>query len=416
VAAFSVTSEAASAMEIEITELASAPVAVRSGTRPKFKWWWCGIPVAVASLIAIAPVAALSFGLYGAALLLGKVPPLRSVYRYFSELCDRVVAGIGHRVLRDPRDTPALRLMISLTLTALPIFLVQLILKKPHPLLIAAFYISLYGCKFQRFVRMFSAKHLEAHRPHGYFSGTYHTIFGRYLEFFLGYLYGNIPELDRIAHVRLHHKENGGIDDTQESRCYNRTSLLDFSKYLSANIGTVLGLTPQFYFRAEGDEKNRKSLLWGMARYYIYLAALFIYDWRLGLAYGLVPLLSMNVITAITAWIQHAFYDAEHPEDYFAHTVTVLDDMNFLNEGYHLCHHHRSSMHWTEMPDHFEAIRDRMRESRSLVFRDLDYMELFIELTVLRRSDVLAEKLITWEPMSHEEKLALLAKRSTIAA
>jgi hypothetical protein len=56
-----------------------------------------------------------------------------------------------------------------------------------------------------------------------------------------------------------------------------------------------------------------------------------------------------------------------------------------------------------------------MRDSRSLVFRDLDYMQLFIELTVLRRSDVLAEKLIPWEPMSHEQKLALLAKRTTVA-
>jgi hypothetical protein len=394
------------------SEFAAAPAAVNLGFQPKFKWWWCGIPIAAVSLLAIAPVAALSFGGYAVAAILGKIPPLRAAYRYISNACDRVVARIGAKVLRDPRDTPSLRLMLSLSLTALPIFVVQLILKKPQPLLIVAFYLSLYGFKFLRFVRMFSAKHLEAHRPNGYFKGVYHTIFGRYTEFFLGYLYGNIPELDRIAHVRLHHKENGGIDDTQESRNYNRTSLVDFGRYLSANIGTVLGLTPYFYFRANGDEKNRRAMLWGMVRYYAFFTALFVYDWRLGIAYALIPILCMNVITAITAWIQHAFYDAEHPEDYFAHTVTVLDDMNFLNEGYHLCHHHRSSMHWTEMPEHFETIRDKMRDSRSLVFRDIDYMDLFVELTVRQRPNVLAEKLVTWDPMSHEEKLALLAKRT----
>jgi hypothetical protein len=59
-----------------------------------------------------------------------------------------------------------------------------------------------------------------------------------------------------------------------------------------------------------------------------------------------------------------------------------------------------------------ERIRDKMRESGSLVFRDLDVMELFLELTVLRRMDVLAEKLIPWEPMNHEQRLALLAKRT----
>src|SRR5580698_2614176 len=397
---------------IESAAVAPATASAHVGFTPKFKLWWCGIPIAAVSLLAIAPVAALSFGGYAVAAILGKIPPLRAAYRYISDACDRVVARIGAKVLRDPRDTPALRLMLSSSLTALPIFVVQLILKKPQPLLIAAFYLSLYGFKFQRFVRMFSAKHLEAHRPNGYFKGVYHTIFGRYTEFFLGYLYGNIPELDRIAHVRLHHKENGGIDDTQESRNYNRTSLVDFGRYLSSNIGTVLGLTPYFYFRANGDEKNRRAMLWGMVRYYAFFTALFTYDWRLGIAYALIPILCMNVITAITAWIQHAFYDAEHPEDYFAHTVTVLDDINFLNEGYHLCHHHRSSMHWTEMPEHFETIRDKMRDSRSLVFRDIDYMDLFVELTVRGRSEVLAEKLVPWEPMSREEKLALLAKRT----
>jgi len=39
-------------------------------------------------------------------------------------------------------------------------------------------------------------------------------------------------------------------------------------------------------------------------------------------------------------------------------------------------------------------------------------MELFIELTLLRRMDVLAEKLVPWEPMNHEDRLALLANRT----
>jgi hypothetical protein len=64
------------------------------------------------------------------------------------------------------------------------------------------------------------------------------------------------------------------------------------------------------------------------------------------------------------------------------------------------------------MPAHLERIRDKMRESGSLVFRDLDFMELFFELTVLRRMNVLADKLVPWEPMCHEEKVALLASRT----
>lgn len=368
--------------------------------------------MALASTAAVALVAVPSFVCHGAAKLLAKVRPLRDAYQFFSGTYDRLLERLGQKVLRDPRDTPALRLMVSLSLTTLPIFVIQLALGKPRLLLAIAFYLSLYGLKFERFVRMFSAKHLEAHRRQGYFSEKYDRFLGRYVEFFLGYLYGNVPELDRTVHVGLHHRENGGLNDTVTSSRYDRTSLLDFLWYLSDNIWTALGLAPYFYFKAKGDEKNRRRILWGIARYYFFFAAVFIYNWRIGILYVLVPLLVMNFIMALTAWVQHAFCDPEHPEDYFANTVTVLDELNFMNEGYHLCHHHRSSLHWTEMPAHLERIRDKMRESGSLVFRDLDVMGLFFELTVLRRMDVLAEKLVPWQPMTHEEKLALLAKRT----
>ena len=403
-------------MEIYHPEIGTASLTIGLGAKPRFLFLyrWFAILSGLACAVAALPVAALSFGCYGAAGLLGKIRPLRDSFEFVSGAYDRVIERLGQKVLRDQRDTPALRLMVSLTVTVVPIFAIQLVLGKPRLLLVIVFYLALYGLRFQRFVRMFSASHLEAHRRHGFFSGTYDKVFGRYLEFFLGYFYGNIPELGRTAHVCLHHRENAGFDDTRNTMGYDRSSRLDFLCYMADNIWTVLGIAPYTYFRAKGDEKNRKRMLRGMLCYYAYFAAVFVYDWRIGILYVLVPILCMNFINAITAWVQHAFCDPERPDDYFANTVTVVDEVNFMNEGFHLCHHHRSSLHWTEMPVHFERLRDRMKEAGSLVFRDLDFFGLFLELTLLRRMDVLAEKLVPWDPMNHEQRVALLSKRTSL--
>src|SRR5450432_244608 len=132
---------------------------------PKLVFRCCAVIIALASIAAVSAMGALSFGCYGAAKLLEKIRPLRDGYQFLSRTYDRFLDRLGQEVLRDSRDTPALRIMVSLTLTAIPIFVIQLVLGKPRLLLVIAFYLSLYGFKAQRSVRMFSAKHLEAHRP-----------------------------------------------------------------------------------------------------------------------------------------------------------------------------------------------------------------------------------------------------------
>src|ERR1700723_1218313 len=88
---------------------------------------------AVASIAAVLLIGAISMGCYAVVALLGKIRPLREAYQYISGVYDRLIERLGQQILRDARDTPALRLMVSLTLTAGALFVAQRILGKPRP-------------------------------------------------------------------------------------------------------------------------------------------------------------------------------------------------------------------------------------------------------------------------------------------
>src|SRR5258708_28382932 len=120
-------------------------MAMRLGAEPKlpFLFQWFAVLMGLGSTVVGLPVAALSFGCYGAAMFLGRVRPLRDAYEFLSRAYDRILDRLSQKVLRDSRDTPALRLMDSLNPTAAPIFVMQLILGKRRLLLVIAFYLSL---------------------------------------------------------------------------------------------------------------------------------------------------------------------------------------------------------------------------------------------------------------------------------
>jgi len=88
----------------------------------------------LASMVAALPVAALSFGCHGAAMFLGRARPLRDAYEFLSRTYDRVLDQLAKKFCGTP-ETPRVTTDVSLSLTAVPIFVIQLVLGKPRLLL-----------------------------------------------------------------------------------------------------------------------------------------------------------------------------------------------------------------------------------------------------------------------------------------
>src|SRR5260370_42664920 len=79
-------------MEIDNPEIGAASMAMSFGAKPKFLllFQWFAVLMGLASAVAALPVAALSFGSYGAAMFPGGVRPLRDAYDFLSRRYDRV--------------------------------------------------------------------------------------------------------------------------------------------------------------------------------------------------------------------------------------------------------------------------------------------------------------------------------------
>src|SRR5260370_41997920 len=117
-------------MEIYNAELGASSMTMSLGAKPKLLFLYQGFAVlmGLASTVAALPVAALSFGCHGAAMLLGRVRPIRDGDEFLSRAYDRVLGRLGQKCLQDSRDTPAVVLRDSLSLRAAPIY------RTPHVL------------------------------------------------------------------------------------------------------------------------------------------------------------------------------------------------------------------------------------------------------------------------------------------
>ena len=95
-------------METYHPEIGTASLTIGLGAKPKllFLYQWFAVLMGLACTAAALPVAALSFGCHGAAMLLGKVRPLREAYELFSRGYDRVIERIGKKFCGTPETLP----------------------------------------------------------------------------------------------------------------------------------------------------------------------------------------------------------------------------------------------------------------------------------------------------------------------
>lgn len=296
------------------------------------------------------------------------------------------------RFIRDERDLPFIYFTIKIVFFLIPyaLFLYSHLLVGIYWIAAAIIYLILNAAFFMgRFSLMF---HWVAHR----------TLFKKkynYLNYILPYaiapFFGHMADTYYAHHIGMHHPENNLQDDESSTMSYQRDSLKSFLLYLSMFI--VRGLYDlASYFR----KKNRKKLMYSALRGEIMLivvsSVLCCFNWPATLCVLIIPYFFYRLIAMLGNWAQHAFIDPEDPGNVYKNSMNCINSKyNWIcwNDGYHISHHLKPTMHWTEHPVYFQKTVDSYVVNNAVVFSKIDIMMVSV-LLLAKRYDVLARNFV----------------------
>lgn len=317
---------------------------------------------------------------------------------------ERVVASI----IRDPRDLPFVWLLVAISLTVVPaaVFLIF------EPMLtwwMAVGYIVLVsGCFSLSFLVVI---HFISHRP--LFKPQY-SFLKTYVDWVIGPLFGMYPHAFYAHHVAMHHAENNLQRDLNSTRYYQRDSLVDFLRYAGNFVYTVFGKLASYLWRRKRYRLLRAILI-GEVSYLAVIAAVAWFNWKAALVVFIVPLVTTLIALMCINWSEHAFIDQSSPQTIYGNTAiclnTIVNRLGF-NSGYHISHHIKPSLHWSELPEEFLEHRGIYARERAIVFAGLNFYLIFV-LLMTKQYPVMARHCVNLGDGQRADEMVTILRQRT---
>jgi hypothetical protein len=163
---------------------------------------------------------------------------------------------------------------------------------------------------------------------------------------------------------------------------YNRGKLSNFFQYffdfLFIGMIRLVG-----YF----NRKNRKNLVYRcLTGEFLFIAmcvGLSFINFNATLFVFILPFFISRFVMMLGNWTQHAFVDQDDPGNAYKNSITCINvKYNHMcwNDGYHISHHIRPGMHWTQHPVYFQETLDEYATNKAIVFQGIDFLQVFILL------------------------------------
>lgn len=312
------------------------------------------------------------------------------------------------KYINDRRDIPFIYLTFKITITVIPFAIYLFLNKNVSWFLYIAYLVIILGFLLGPYILML---HNTCHRK--LFKKQY-SYLTKYIHWFLGMFFGQTPETYFYHHIAMHHAENNLLEDLSSTMKYRRDSVRSFSKYLF--LFYFFGIMHlSFYFNKRNRNKFAWNVLLGECSYVLLMIALGFYNLKATLAVFILPLIFARFAMMAGNWAQHAFIDADDPDNIYKNSITCINTVynkKCFNDGYHIGHHLRPALHWTEMPNNFLQNIEKYRQNKAVVFTGLDYFQIWF-LLMIKNYKYLSKKFVPLaDQISIQEVQSFLKSRT----
>ena len=312
--------------------------------------------------------------------------------------------------LKDERDLPFIYLMIKLALMFIPTAIILFTIDNTTWIWWSLAVV--YGVGLVIFTGPFTLMlHNTSHRP--FFKRAYKWG-NRLIPWGLCPFMGQSPDTYFSHHIGMHHAEGNLEPDLSSTMKYQRDNFVDFMKYFLHFL--FLGVIQLVMYHKETNKKKfMKKAIVGELSFLFLWAILLYFNWKATLLVFILPTIIVRFAMMSGNWAQHAFIDAKQPENSYLNSITCINTVynkKCFNDGYHIGHHLKPHMHWTDMPADFKKNIDKYIAHKSLVFEGIDYFQIWV-LLMVKAYGTLAKHVVNIgnNYSSKEEIIALLKKR-----
>ena len=308
------------------------------------------------------------------------------------------------KFIRDERDLPFIRLIIRTLAISIPV-IVYLFIPGRFSWWIAVPYLAInIGMNLGPFILML---HNTSHRK--LFKKEY-EFFNNFIPWIVGPIYGESPETYYGHHVGMHHPENNLAEDLSSTMRFQRDSIIDFLSYFFRFFLIGLPELAGYHTRKKRFDMLRRIML-GEFSFFLFCFALCFINWQATLAVFILPLVIARFGMMAGNWGQHAFIDANDPANCYKNSITCINsfyNQTCFNDGYHIGHHLRPAMHWTDMPVEFQKNKAEYAKNDAIVFEDLDFFVVWF-LLMTHNYKKLAKQFVQLDANKYQTEVEIIA-------